>query len=247
MRFSTGAVRDYIPNGCAGPDLPKTIDEARDFAAVLVSAGHKRVSSWENADVWGSDFRENGGGDLEPQGGSDLVEFYLFAGHGRCQVRPTATSPDFILTCSRTGTPNTVTIGTEIRWGNRNGLQYALVDASCPMDLISLENSWFPVFEGLHIAMGHSGTQTADALDSAVRGFAFAIYAAGFGFFPHLSVGDSWMTAGVSDIQDGCSAVVLAAGTSREDAIWHRDQETIGVHSLFNYAPAWFAWRWRTA
>jgi hypothetical protein len=26
--FGTGAVRDYIPNGCGGPDLPLTIPEA---------------------------------------------------------------------------------------------------------------------------------------------------------------------------------------------------------------------------
>jgi len=249
MRFSTGAVRDYIPNGCGGPDLPKTIDEARAFAAIFIQAGHQLFSHWENTDVWGSDFRDGAGRDLEPQGGSDLVEMYLFAGHGSCQANPTATTPDFLLACSPTGTPNTVTAGTEIRWGNaRNGLQYAVIDASCPMDLVSIQNSWFPVFQGLHVALGHSGTVNADARDSADRGFLFAIYAAGgFGFFPHQSVGDSWMDAGTADIQPGCSAVALAAGTSREDAIWRRDQETIGVHSTFNFVPAWFAWKWRTA
>ena len=31
LRYSTGAVRDYIPNGCGGPDLPLTIPEAQNF------------------------------------------------------------------------------------------------------------------------------------------------------------------------------------------------------------------------
>ncbi|HEY8979759.1 MAG TPA: DUF6345 domain-containing protein [Streptomyces sp.] len=247
MRFSTGAIRDYVPS-CGGPDLPKTIPEARSFAAVFIFAGHQLFSHWENKDVWGSDFREAGSGDLEPQGGSDLVELYFYTGHGICQRAPKATDPDFLAVCGAFGTPNTVTIGKEVRWGNaRNGLQYAIIDASCPMDLVSLANSWFPVFQGLHIAVGHSGTIASDTLDSIDRGFSFAVRATGaFWFFPHQSVGDAWMDAGTIDIQSGCSAVALAAGESRDDAIWRRDHETIGVHSTFNFTPAWFAWKWRT-
>jgi hypothetical protein len=36
LRYSTGAVRDYIPNGCVGPDLPLTIP------------GCDNVRSWYN-------------------------------------------------------------------------------------------------------------------------------------------------------------------------------------------------------
>ncbi|MFD0363674.1 DUF6345 domain-containing protein [Nocardia sp. GCM10030253] len=250
MRFSTGAVSRYAASGCDGPDLPATFDEARSFAAIFLQAGHQVFARWENADVWGSDFREAGAGDREPQGGSDLAELYLFCGHGRCQSTPTATDPDFLSVCSTSGRSDIVTIGREVRWGNtlRSGLQYAVIDAGCSMDLVALANSWFPVFEGLHIALGHSGNSAADTLDSPDRGFLFALYATGMHpFFPHYSVGDAWMNAGTEDIQPGCSAVALAAGTSRSDAIWHRDHETIGVHSLFNYPAAWFAWKWRTA
>lgn len=246
MKFSTGAVSSYTAGGCGGPDLPATITEARAFAAIFQLAGHQLFSRWENDDVWGSDFRQQGSGDLEVKGGSDLVELYLFCGHGQCQARPTAADPDFLLVCSTNGTPNVVNIGQQVRWGDRT-LQYAVIDASCPMDLVSLPNNWFQVFRGLHIALGHSGTTRADALDSSARGFQFALYAVGFGFFPHYAVGDAWLNAGTVDIQAGCSAVVLAAGTSRDNAIWHRDQETIGIHSLFNYPAAWFAWKWRTA
>ena len=246
MRFSTGSVSTYVAGGCGGPDLPASVPEARAFAAAFQTAGHQLVSHWEDANVWASDFRQQGSGDLEPQGGSDLVELYYFSGHGICQDFPTATDPDFLVVCSTIGTPNEVNIGDQVRWGDR-ALQYAVIDASCPMDLVSIQNNWFPVFQGLHIALGHSGTTNADTYDTTSRGLQFALYAVGFGFFPHYSVGDAWMNAATIDIQPGCSAVALAAGTSREDAIWHRDHETIGVHSLFNYPAAWFAWKWRTA
>jgi hypothetical protein len=222
------------------------VPQARGVAAVFQAAGHHLFSHWEDQDVWASDFRQQGSGDLEPQGGSDLAELYYFSGHGTCQQRPKATDPDYLQLCSSVGTPNAVDIGKQIRWGDST-LQYAVIDASCPMDLVSLGNNWFPVFRGLHIALGHSGTQTADTLDTTARGFQFAMYAVGFAFFPHYSVGDAWMNAATTDIQAGCSAVALAAGTSRDDAVWHRDQETIGLHSLFNYRATWFAWKWRTA
>ncbi|TDO51772.1 hypothetical protein EV643_103511 [Kribbella sp. VKM Ac-2527] len=54
------------------------------------------MSTWENGDVWGSDFRDDGG-DLDPSGGSELPDVYLFAGHGGCQNPPAATSPDSAL------------------------------------------------------------------------------------------------------------------------------------------------------
>lgn len=245
MRYSTGAVKDYIPNGCGGPDLPATIPEAANFRAWYNMGGFTLFSRWENGDVWGSDFRNAAGGDLEPNGGSDVPEVYLFAGHGSCQNPPTATSPDFLVVCGNFGTPNTVTIGTEARWGNAAGnLRFAFIDASCPMDLVSIQNSWFPVFRGLHMAVGHSGTSTADALDSDVRGSQLAAYTANaIPFVPHLSVGDAWMIAGIEDIQRGCCAVALAAGNNRDDAINRRENEKVKDNRT-DPTPNWFAWKW---
>ena len=67
-------------------------------------------------------------------------------------------------------------IGASSRWGNAGGrLQFAFIDASCPMDLISLGHNWFPPFQGLHMATGHSGRTTNDTLDSASRPAEFAV------------------------------------------------------------------------
>jgi len=251
MRYSTGGVRDYIPNGCSGPDLPATITEVRAFQSFYGLAGHTPVSTWENGDVWGSDFRDDGG-DLDASGGSDLPEIYLFAGHGSCQNPPTSATPDFLIVCGNFGTPNTVNVGTSSRWGNSTGrLQFIFVDASCPMDLVSLANNWFPVFRGLHMATGHSGTSNADALDSDARGSQLAARTAGLPFpfswlFPQQSVGDAWMDAGTIDIQSGCSAVALAVGATEAEAIDRRENERI-TDNRSDPAVNWAAWKWRTA
>jgi hypothetical protein len=251
MRYSTGGVRDYIPNGCSGPDLPATITEVRAFQTWYGMAGHVAVSTWENGDVWGSDFRDDGG-DVDASGGSDLPEIYLFAGHGSCQNPPMVTSPDFLIVCGNFGTPNSVNVGNSSRWGNGGGrLQFMFVDASCPMDLVSLANNWFVVFGGLHMATGHSGTSNADALDSDARGSQLAARTAGLPFplswlFPHQSVGDAWMDAGTLDIQSGCSAVALAVGATEAEAVDRRETERV-IDNRGDPAVNWAAWKWRTA
>lgn len=218
--YGTGAVRDYIPNGCGGPDLPLTIPEAAEFRNWYNMGGLSNSFAWENTSVFGSDFRD---GTDTAFGGTGTVNIYFYSGHGICQNPPAATSPDFITVCSPFGQPNTTNIGASTRWGN-DTLDFAFIDASCPMDIVSLSANWFPVFRGLHMAVGHSGTSTADTLDSVSRGSQFAARTAGLGFpwnlfFPQQSVGDAWMSVGTVDIQTGCCAVVLASGTTIQDAV----------------------------
>ncbi|MFW9789300.1 MAG: DUF6345 domain-containing protein [Candidatus Thorarchaeota archaeon] len=244
FRYSTGCVSDY--GGCPGNNLPLCVPEGEIFRFWYDLAGFQRFSRWDDGNVWGSDFRDAANGDLEPQGGSDIPDIYLFAGHGTCQNPPVATSPDFINTCGNFGTPDATRIGTQSRWGNGIGnLKFAFIDASCPMDLVSIRNEWFPVFQGLHVAVGHSGTTTQDCLDSTGRGALLAAYTSGAlpYFIPHLSVGDAWMIAGIIDIQRGCCAVALAAGNDRADAIDRRENEKVREHRS-DPTPNWFAWKW---
>jgi len=242
LRYSTGCVDDY--SSCPGSSLALCIAEGDAFRLWYNFAGFDVFSRWENGDVWGSDFRDAGGGDLEPNGGSDIPDIYFYSGHGTCQNPPGATDPDFISACGNFGDPDRTDIGRECRWGNGEGnLKFMFVDASCPMDLISIQNVWFPVFRGLHMAVGHSGTSTQDTLDSVDRGSQFAAYTTGPLFFPQLSVGDAWMVAGIIDIQSGCSAVALAAGNNRSDAIDRRENERVD-DGRSDPSPVWFAWKW---
>jgi hypothetical protein len=255
MRYSTGCVSIYVANGCGGPDLPQSVPEGAAFRDWYNLAGHQVSSSWDNGNVWGSDFREGPNNDLAPDGGSDIPDIYYYSGHGTCQNPPAATSSEFINVCGDFGDPDSTTIGTQCRWGSlggnvgaRGNLKFLFLDASCPMDLVSIQNSWFPVFQGLHMAVGHSGTTTSDTLDSVTRGSQFAAYTAGLPpplnfFFPQLSIGDAWMITGVIDIQSGCCAVALAAGNDRNDAIDRRENERV-TDNRGDPSPNWFAWKW---
>jgi Family of unknown function (DUF6345) len=247
LRYSTGAVAMYTNNGGAGPDLPDTIPEAADFRSWLSGAGHTLVTSWTNGNVWGADFRD--GTDNDASGGSDIADLYFFTGHGSCQNPPTATSGDFIIVHGNAGTPDVTNIGNSSRWGNSPGRErFMLLDASCPMDLISISNNWFPVFRGLHVATGHSGDVNHDTLDSVGRGddFGAALVDHGFWFWSHnaQSVGSAWMDTGLEDVQSQVCAVVIAAGNDRNDAIDRRDNEKLNDNRSAP-APNWFAWRWR--
>ena len=251
QNYSTGAVDIY--NTCGvGPDLPQTIPEAANVRGWFDLAVFPQVSRWENADVWNSDFTDGPGQDLEAQGGSDVANIYFFSGHGICQNSPVATDPDFLVTCSG-GTAPSTDIGISSRWGNAGGhSQFMLLDASCPMDLVSIGNNWFPPFQGLHVATGHSGRATNDTLDSSSRGGEFAARTVGaFSTFlgitvwsvPFLPVTWAWMDTGLIDVQPQVCAVSIANDATRDAAINRRDNEFISP-SFGPPSGNWYAWRW---
>ena len=162
--YSTGAVNTYNTCGLS-PDLPNRIEAAKRFRDWYNQAGFPLVTRWENDDVWNTDFTDGPGKDMDASGGSDLPNIYLFAGHGSCQNPPAATDPDFLVTFSQ-GVGMFTDVGTSSRWGNAGGnLQFAFIDASCPMDLASLSNNWWPTFQGLHVATGHSGNPRREVGD----------------------------------------------------------------------------------
>jgi hypothetical protein len=253
IRYSTGAVANYPANPCGGPNLPLTIPEAADFRGWYAAAGFSLVTRWENNDVWGSDFRDGANADLEPSGGSDLPDVYFFSGHGTCQNAPIATDPDFIVTCSTNGTPNSTNIGTSSRWGNAGGkLKFAFIDASCPMDLVSLGNNWFNPFQGLHVAVGHSGNTTHDTLDSETRGSQFGAYTVGYKIhvaffdielFPELSATWAWMTTGLIEVQSDVCAVAIANDATVQAVENRRDNEHV-KNPMATPSGNWYGWRW---
>ena len=252
-RYSTGAVSNYPAIPCFGPNLPFSVGSAASFRTWYALNGLTNVSRWENNDVWGSDFRDGPGADLEPQGGSDLPDVYFYNGHGICQSAPVATDADFIFVCSSNGQPNNTDIGVSSRWGNGQGkLKFAFIDASCPMDLVSLGTNWFPPFQGLHVAVGHSGNATHDTLNSTSRGGTFSAYTVGYAMdfgifkiqlFPELPVTWAWMNAGLIDVQSQVCAVSIANDVSAAAASSRRDSERVKA-PMARPSGNWFAWRW---
>jgi Family of unknown function (DUF6345) len=252
-RYSTGAVANYPANPCGGPSLPLTVPEAASFRSWYSLRGLPNVTRWENNDVWGSDFRNGANADEEPGGGSDLPDVYFFTGHGSCQNPPGANDSDFVITCSTNGQPDTTNIGTSSRWGNGNGkLKFAFIDASCPMDLVSLGRNWFPPFAGLHLATGHSGDVNHDTLDSITRGAQFGLKTVGLGvsvlgvtidIFPELPATWAWMNTGLIDVQSQVCAVAIANDSTQQAAENRRDGERVRS-PMGKPSGNWFAWRW---
>lgn len=251
LDFSTGAINTYSTCG-GGPDLDHRISAAKKFRDWYVSAGLPVVTRWENNDVFNTDFTDGPGKDMDPGGGSDITNLYLFAGHGTCQNPPQATDPDFVDTCSH-GALGFTNIGSVSRWGNAGGrLKFAFVDASCPMDLVSLGNNWFPPFEGLHVATGHSGTASHDTLDSDSRPESFAQHTTGWtttflgitiSTTPSEAVTWAWMDTGLIDVESQVCAVAIANDSTRDNAINRRDNEKISS-GMARPSGNWFAWRW---
>jgi hypothetical protein len=251
--YSTGAVSNYPANPCFGPNLQYSVGSAASFRSWYNLAGLPNVSRWENNDVWGSDFRDGANADMEPQGGSDIADVYFYNGHGICQAAPVATDPDFIFVCSNNGQPNSTDIGASSRWGNSGGrLKFAFIDASCPMDLVSLGNNWFPPFQGLHVAVGHSGNATHDTYNSTSRGGTLAAYTVGYTvdlgiikiqLYPELPATWAWMNAGMIDVQPQVCAVAIANDATQASAENRRDNEKV-KSPMGRPSGNWFAWRW---
>src|SRR5262249_50106337 len=119
QNYSTGAVNIYSTCGL-NPDLSNRIEAANRFRGWYNFAGFPIVSRWENDNVFNTDFTDGPGKDMDPGGGSDAANIYLFAGHGSCQNPPGANDPDFVVTCSH-GAGMFTDIGASSRWGNAGG------------------------------------------------------------------------------------------------------------------------------
>jgi hypothetical protein len=213
---------------------------------------------WQNTLVWPSDYREDSfpGGRDEVEVDWSSADLAVFSGHGSCQNPPTASSPDFIVTAKPGDPGNFVDINTNMRlgefpgsgvFGSNGNLNTFMMNASCPMDLVSLTNQWWDVFQGLHIAMGHSGDTNHDNLDSDRKLPTVGMYLSPFSFFGiggRSSYRTAWMSAGLIDVQSQVCAVITATGRTEAEAVNRRDFETPTNRIPDALPSTWIAWRW---
>jgi uncharacterized protein DUF6345 len=258
--YSMGCVEKYSDAGFpTSADVSLTCDATDGFSLWFnVFGGHALRFYWHDTLVWPSDYTEDslGGADSGEIDWSS-ADLAVFSGHGSCQNPPTATSPDFIVTAKSGSSANFVDIGRSLRlgefpgsgvFGSNGNLNTLMLNASCPMDLVSLTTQWWPVFQGLHLAMGHSGTSTHDNLDSAQKLPTVGFYLGGFPLWPFFAPPNSyrtaWMSAGLIDVQSEVCAVITATGRTEEEAVARRDFETPTNRIGDAMPPTWLAWRW---
>jgi hypothetical protein len=260
LSFATEAVRTYSTCFPGATDPPHRLEAARAFAYVYSLAGFQQIFAWEEENVWGSDFRDEtrvppnlviNSTDTTPWTGTDVPDVYFFSGHGSMENLddPNAPNGDFILTCSP-ATPggNQVDIQHQCLWGNPPGqLKFMFLDSSFSMILDFVTRVWWPVFGGLHMAVGHSGTFHHDAYDSLNRTSDFATFTVGSlvsSMIPQMSVSDAWMVAGIEEVQSGVCAVAVAVGATRDEAIDRRENEKVYQNLPDPSQPTWIAFKW---
>jgi hypothetical protein len=260
--FSMACVSKYsnASGFTTADDLPNACGSTDGFKYWFNLLGnHSLRYYWKDTLVWPSDYTE------DSLGGSDNAEvdwssadLALFSGHGSCQNPPNANSPDFIVT-ARNGigrNANFVNIRNALRlgefpgsgvFGQNGNLNTLILDASCPMDLVSLTTQWWPVFQGLHVAMGHSGDVNHDNLDSAAKLTQVGMYLGPNVPFVNWIGGASyrtaWMSAGLVDVQSQVCAVITAAGRTQDEALNRRDFETPTSRIADALPASWLAWR----
>lgn len=238
-------------------DVSLTCDATDGFSAWFNLFGsHSLRFYWHDTLVWPSDYTE------DSFGGRDTVEadwssadLAVFSGHGSCQNPPVAASPDFIVTAQNGigRAANFVNINAAMRlgefpgsgvFGDNGNLNALMINASCPMDLVSLTTQWWAVFQGLHIAMGHSGTSTQDNLDSSQKLPTVGMYLGPFPLLGSASYRTAWMSAGLIDVMSGVCAVITATGRTEDEAVARRDFETPTLRIGDAVPATWIAWRW---
>jgi len=254
--YSMACVEKYSDAGFpTSADVTRTCDATDGFQAwFTLFSSHSRRFYWHNTLVWPRDYTEDsfaGGGDnIEADWSS--ADLNVFSGHGSCQNPPVATSPDFIVTAKPGATNNFVNIGTQMRFGEfpgsgvfgQNGnLDTFMINASCPMDLPSLTTQWWNVFQGMHLAMGHSGDSGHDNLDSSTKLPTVGMMLSPWG--GSSSYRTAWMSAGLIDVQSQVCAVITATGRTEAESVARRDFERPSFKPVADsMPPTWIAWRW---
>jgi hypothetical protein len=258
--YSMGCVNKYSSAGFpTSADLSNRCIATDGFSAWFNLFGQHRLRFyWHDTLVWPSDYTEDSlGGFDNVESDWSSADLNVFSGHGSCQNPPKATDPDFIVT-AKPGANNFVNIHSQLRlgefpgsgvFGQNGNLDTLMLDASCPMDLVSMTNQWWDVFQGLHIAMGHSGDSGGhDNLDSAIKLPTVGMYLSSFGlppiFAPPTSYRTAWMSAGLIEVQPQVCAVITATGRTEDEAVNRRDFETPTNRIADAMPPTWIAWRW---
>lgn len=220
--------------GCPNPTLHNCANVAEGFLEAMTSHGHTGVFDWGDGNAWETDFRATSfGGDADNW--SDDVHFCYFASHGG-NWADAANHPNSYHICF--SSQHYACLSDSTQWQLGHHLLRWLVLDSCQMvlgtDAASI-GQWFGPMQGIHVIFGYVG----DCNDDGGRGASFGNDAAN-----GHPLADAWL-GDASSWWEGENAIAIAAGTSAEDALNRRDNETIGwVDADLGGPTTWLAWKW---
>jgi hypothetical protein len=233
--FSVECVDNYV--SCVNQMLSSRNAVCDDFIDSLSDAGLTKKWDWRDGDVWGNDFRDS----VSTEEYSDEADIFFYGGHGTCKGAQGGTCDrPFVCTNNSIGGSNTVVVETQSKWGSLSPsgkkARWVLLDASCVMQVVpsgtnsqivsKLSSGWFGAFQGLHLATGSHCSPTGDIFDDEDRAEDYAEDLADGDTYS-----DAWMDNGLTDVQDGACAVIMAVGSTSSIAVSRRDNETL-FHSV---------------
>jgi hypothetical protein len=230
------------------PDLIFAGHMAGAFLSVMLSLGHTGAFNWGNDDAWSSDFDhpDFGGDSLD---WSDNVHLCYVCTHGGASVHQGKRTGLALAFSSNRAQPkfyNSPCTSLSIQWRlGAKKLKWFVID-SCDIvddtDPGHIWELWSGPMRGVHLLFGFIGNATISE-DTYSRRAAFASEICGGG-----GMANAWVDTAFGWEQGAThasSAIAIAAGASRDEAISRREGETLDWVNFPVAATDWLAWKWR--
>jgi hypothetical protein len=244
--YSAAYMSDWSGCSCSANSLSYTDDQIDGFDSALASRGHSRLHKYANANVWASDYTEDGLGGQDNYF-SDDSDIVAYSGHGSA---PTYSSGQtyMVPVCSGGSTSSCWFDAHDARFGERSG-SYASPHAgntrwllwfTCYSVDTQPDQQWgAALWEGLEYVMGYRGT----SLDSYTTDEVPEDWVS-------KAIGDSdsfksaWFWA-IEDWWANDTGALVSTGPDSATAAYRRDNlnKNWGRRSTSDYGY-WIAWSW---
>jgi hypothetical protein len=233
VRVGVEWVDTFHDDKCKQANLSYCDDQAEGFYNTMGGHGHIQVFDWGQDNAWETDFThpDFGGDSLD---WSDNVHFCMFDSHGgnwdNLLHIAFASQHRFCLSSSdewRLGAKS-------LKW-----IIFAGCDAVLGTSPGQVGGVWFGPMQGVHIVMGYLGT-SADSWWTAGLGSDVAGDVCGGG-----TIATSWVDRAYS-FWTGDHSIAIAAGSSQDEALNRRENETLNWRDYAVTSTSWLAWKWRS-
>jgi Family of unknown function (DUF6345) len=233
VRVGVEWIDTFHNDGCKQSNLSYCDDQAEGFYNTMGGHGHVRVFDWGQDNAWETDFTAPSfGGDS--RNWTDNVHFCFYDSHGG--------NWDSVLHIVFAHEHRFCQSSSD-EWELGAGILKWMVFAGCEAVLNTsaahVGAVWFGPMRGVHIVMGYIG-DAADSWWTDDLGSDFADDICGGD-----AIAGSWCDRAYS-FWTGDDSIAIAAGTTRDDAINRRENETLNWRDFPVASTSWLAWKWRS-
>ena len=227
IRVGAEWINDFHADACSQTDTSCRDDHAVGFYEEMGACGHEQVFCWGNDNAWERDFRhpDHGGDSLN---WLDDVHFCFYSDHGGnfSNVMHIAFSKAVDRCLGNSG---------DWKLGDKRLKWFVLDCCQCVLNTSKTHvgDVWFPPAAGVHMIFGFVGN-ASDCPAGTGRSFG-----------RKAGRGDRLGYAWLDEASDNGTAIAMAYGATRDEAINRRENETIAWRDWDVSSPNWLAWMWR--